>query len=171
MLNHLCKVKQARRIIGMFDRDSEEYINYTSNDRYLYKNLGNNVYVFAIPLVNDSEYGDKISIEHYYSRKDIQVLDDNGRRLFLGDEFYTSGNSKDGRYQTKISKIQNKVLVNGIIDEKVYETSDLEQKISVARTKDSFAEDILNNIEYTRNIDFTNFNKIFDVIRQIIAIA
>ena len=171
MLNHLCKVKQARRIIGMFDRDSEEYINYTSNDGYLYKNLGNNVYVFAIPLVNDSEYGDKISIEHYYSRKDIQVLDDNGRRLFLGDEFYTSGNSKDGRYQTKISKIQNKVLVNGIIDEKVYETSDLEQKISVARTKDSFAEDILNNIEYTRNIDFTNFNKIFDVIRQIIAIA
>ena len=171
MLNHLCTFKQTRRIIGMFDRDSEEYINYTSNDGYLYRNLGNNVYVFAIPLVNDSEYGDKISIEHYYSRKDIQVLDENGRRLFLGDEFYTSGNSKDGRYQTKISKIQNKVLVNGIIDEKVYETSDLEQKNSVARTKDSFAEDILNNVEYTRNMDFTNFNKIFDVIRQIIAIA
>ena len=99
------------------------------------------------------------------------MLDENGRRLFLGDEFYTSGNSKDGRYQTKTSKIQNKVLVNGIIDEKVYETSDLEQKNSVARTKDSFAEDILNNVEYTRNMDFTNFNKIFDVIRQIIAIA
>ena len=64
-----------------------------------------------------------------------------------------------------------KVLVNGIIDEKVYETSDLEQKISIARTKDSFAESILNNAEYTQNIDFTNFNKIFDVIRQIITIA
>lgn len=158
-------------MIGMFDRDPEEYIKYASSDGYLFRNLGNNVYVFAIPLINDSEYGDKISIEHYYSRKDIQVLDIKGRRLFLGDEFYTSGNSKDGRYQTKISKIQNKVLVNGIIDEKVYETSDLEQKYSVASTKDSFAEDILNNVKYTLNMDFINFNKIYDIIRQIIAIA
>jgi 5S rRNA maturation endonuclease (ribonuclease M5) len=168
MLDHLCKVKQTRRIIGIFDRDSEEYIKYASGDGNMYKDLGNNVYAFAIPLVNKSEYGDKISIEHYYSRKDIKLLDENGRRLFLGDEFYTSGNSKDGRYQTKTSKIQNKVAVNGIIDEKVYESTDLEQKNSVALTKDSFAEDILNNVGYTRNIDFTNFNEIFDIIRQII---
>lgn len=169
MLNYLCKVNQTRRIIGMFDRDSEEYIEYASSEGLLYRDLGNNVYAFAIPLVNDSEYGDKISIEHYYSRKDIQIPDNNGRRLFLGDEFYASGNSKDGRYQTKISKIQNKVSINGIIDEKVYKTSDLEQKESVACTKDSFAEGILNNAEYTKDIDFENFNKIFDVIRQIVA--
>lgn len=155
----------------MFDRDSEEYIEYASSEELLYRNLGNNVYAFAIPLVNDSEYGDKISIEHYYSRKDIQILDDNGRRLFLGDEFYPSGNSKDGCYQTKISNIKNKVIINGIIDEKVYEAKDLEQKNSVACTKDSFAEGILNNAEYTKDIDFANFNMIFDVIRQIITKA
>lgn len=170
MLDYLSKVKQLRKIIGIFDRDSEEYIKYASHEGSVYRDLGNNVYAFAIPLVNVSEYGDKISIEHYYCRNDLQILDDHGRRLFLGDEFYSSGNSRNGRYQTKISKIQNKVSINGIIDEKVFETSDLEQKNSIACTKDSFAEGMLNNAEYTQNVDFTNFNKIFDIIRQIVVL-
>lgn len=169
MVEQLSKIPQMRKIIGIFDRDSDKYINYATDGLNPYKYLGNNVYIFAIPLVNEAEYGNKISIEHYYHRADLLAKDDNDRRLFLGDEFYPSSNSKDGLYQTRISKIQNKVDVNGIIDEKVFAMTDLEQKNSIACSKNSFAENVLNNADYTKNFDFSSFNQIFDVIRQIIA--
>lgn len=171
VLEHLSKVKQTRRIIGIFDRDCEDYVKFASSESLSYRSLGNNVFVFALPLVNESEYGDKISIEHYYKREDLLSIDSCNRRLFLGDEFYESGNSKDGKYQTKISKIQHKVAVNGIIDDKVFKRDDLEQKNSVACTKDCFAENILACAEYTAGFDFSNFNAIFDVIREIIAVG
>ena len=171
MLEQLAKIKQHRIIIGMFDRDSDEYISFTCTNEHSnpYKDLGNNVFVFAIPLVNQTEYGDKISIEHYYHKKDLLSEDSNGRRLFLGEEFYESGNSKDGKYQTKISKLQNKIEVNGIIDEKVYNMDDLEHKNSIACTKDSFAEAVLRRNEYTLGFDFECFGKIFEIIRAIIS--
>lgn len=120
MLIQLSRIKQNRKIIGIFDRDSDEYISFTTDGSCPYKNLGNNVFTFAIPLVNKTEYGDKISIEHYYHKIDLLSKDCNDRRLFLGEEFFGSGNSKDGQYQTRISKLQNKIAVNGIIDEKVF---------------------------------------------------
>lgn len=168
MVIQLSRVKQNRKIIGLFDRDVEKYISFTEDTTHAYRNLGNNVFVFAIPLVNEKEYGHKISIEHYYRRKDLLITDSNGRRLFLGDEFYDSGNSKDGQYQTRISKLQNKISVNGIIDDKVFCKDDLEQNRSIACSKDSFADAVLQGAEYTKNFDFSSFNKIFDILRLII---
>lgn len=164
MLIQLSKVKQSRKIIGIFDRDDSKYIFEEP-----FKRLGNNsnVYEFTIPFV-DNGYGDKISIEHYYRRIDLTKLDNNGRRLFLGDEFFDSSNSKDGKYQTRISQIQNKIKVNGIIDEKVYRKEDLEQKNSIALTKNDFAELILHDANYRSDFEFSNFNKIFDIVKLII---
>lgn len=169
LLENLSKVKQARKIIGLFDRDEPDYLKYLNSETTKYKKYGNsNVYAFAIPPINEAIYGDKISIEHCYNRDNLLRKDSNGRRLFLGDEFFESGNSKDGNYQTKISKIQHKVLVNGIIDEKVYRNIDLEQKNSIALTKDSFASLVVNNINFISGFDFSNFNQIFNIIRAII---
>ena len=164
MLNQLSKVKQTRIIIGIFDRDDNGFI---INEQY--KQLGekSNVYEFTIPFV-DNGYGDRISIEHYYKRDNLTKIDKNGRRIFLGDEFYPSSNSKDGKYQTRISQIQNKIIVNGVIDEKVYQKDDLEQKNSVALTKNDFADLVLNDECFTKDFDFSAFNGIFDVIRLII---
>ena len=93
---------------------------------------------------------------------------DNNRRLFLGSEFYDSGNSKDGSYQTKTSNIRHKVEVNGVIDDKVFIYTDLEQKDSIALTKNAFAALIETNDEYINDFDFTNFNQILDNIQDII---
>ena len=92
------------------------------------------------------------------------------RRLFLGSEFYKSGNSKDGEYQTKISNIQHKVDINGIIDEKVYAKDDLKQLDSIALTKEAFISLIENDVDYTAGFDFTNFNQILDVIAKIVTL-
>lgn len=131
--------------------------------------MGANVYAFAIPVANEDLYGSYTSIEHYYVKKDLLKKDTNGRRLFLGSEFYECGNSKDGKYQTKYSGIQNKVKINGVIDEKVYDAEqDPEQKTNIALSKNDYAQMIYDRSEFAENFDFSRFEQVFQVIRKII---
>jgi RNA-directed DNA polymerase len=111
-----------------------------------------------------------VSIEHYYKQEELLKFNKEQRRLFLGEEFYKSGNSKDGNYQTKIKEIQNKVKINGVIDNKVFKKDDLEQKTNIAMSKDDFATLVETDDEFTRDFDFSNFRLIFDKIKQIIEI-
>lgn len=170
MLESLSRIKQQRIVIGIFDRDESEYLSYLDVENQQFKVYGNsNVYALAIPLVNENVYGNFISIEHYYNKHNLLKEEPvNHRRLYLGEEFYASGNSKDGHYQTKISKIQRKVEINGVIDEKVYASDDLEQTHSLALSKESFVSLIENDDNFTADFDFTNFNHILNLIKSII---
>lgn len=169
MLDNLSKIRQRRIVIGIFDRDSKTYLQHLDVEHEKYKIFGNsNVYAFAIPLVNENIYGESISIEHYYQKVDLLKEDGEHRRLFLGEEFYNSGNSIDGKYQTKISNVQHKVDINGIIDDKVFLSTDLKQERNVALTKQSFVDLIETNAEYTKDFDFNEFNQIIDIIQDII---
>lgn len=170
MLESLSRIKQHRIIIGVFDRDEPNLLSYLDADNQQYKTYGDsNVYAFAIPLVNEDIYGNSISIEHYYNRNNLLKEDPiNHRRLFLGDEFHPSGNSKNGEFQTKISNIKHKVEINGVIDEKVYRSTDLEQLHSIALTKDAFMTLIETNEEYTNDFNFNNFTHLINIIQDII---
>lgn len=170
MLECISRIKQQKKIIGIFDRDEPEYLSYLDVENQQYKTYGDsNVYAFAIPLVNENIYGDKISIEHYYSINNLLKEDPvNHRRLFIGNEFYPSGNSKDGKYQTKISNIKHKVDVNGIIDEKVFYSQDLEQINSIALTKNAFTSLIESDVDYINDFDFNSFTQLLDMIHHII---
>ena len=169
MLDNLSKIKQRKIVIGIFDRDSKTYLEYLDVEHQQYKTFGNsNVYAFAIPLVNEKVYGESISIEHYYQKGDLLKEDMNHRRLFLGQEFYPSGNSIDGQYQTKISQIKHKVEINGIIDDKVFLSIDLQQRTNVALTKKSFVDLIESDAEYAKDFDYNEFNRIIDIIQDII---
>lgn len=169
MLMNLSRFPNAKRIIGVFDRDNQEILKIIGADKQVYHDFGNNVYAFAIPLVHQDVYGEVISIEHYYNMNDLCKIDPNGRRLFLGSEFYDSGNSKDGKFQTRCQNIQHKVKVNGVIDEKVYERdNDLEMTASLALSKDAFAQYIIDETEFAKGFDYSAFSCIFDVMSDII---
>lgn len=169
LLEQLSKVKQTRKIIGVFDRDDASIVSNIENNSQLFKDFTNNVYGICIPLTNEDIYGTTISIEHYYPKELLLKLDSNKRRLFLGSEFFESGNSIDGVYQTKTSKIQNKIKVNGIIDKKIFEREDLEQKTSIALSKSNFADLIEKDAEFVGDFDFKSFNLIFDRIKIILS--
>ncbi|MCD7720760.1 MAG: AAA family ATPase [Prevotellaceae bacterium] len=163
-------LKPKRKIICMFDRDKVEILQeLEQNGRKEYTHYdGTNVYAFAIPLVNNEIYNtDRISIEHYYIKENLLKPDTNGRRLFLGEEFYDSGNSKDKKYQTKAKHIDTKVEVNGIIDEKVFADEDREQNHSIALSKNDFAKLVATDRDYISDFDFSNFKVIFDIIQKI----
>ncbi len=168
LLEQLSKVQQSRKIIGIFDRDVSEFIEEIEKDNQSFRKYGNNVFAFCIPLKNNELYGDKISIEHYYPEDILKKESEDKRRLFLGSEFYKSGNSTDGAYQTKIEKIQNKVDNNGVIDKKVYKKEDLEQTNSIALSKSDFAQLIETDTVFTGDFNFDTFRDIFNKIREII---
>lgn len=144
----------------MFDRDNDTYTKRYANDEF--NDHSNNVYSFCIPKIDDAL--DKISLEFYYKDKDLKMLDKNNRRLFIGNEFYATANSKCGFYQTEKKDKCDKLV---IIDEKVYKNDDLEHKNSLALTKNSFAENILKDVDGFNNFDIEDFKKIFDVISNI----
>jgi len=166
LLEQLSKVPRNRIIIGIFDRDVDKIVQDIEKGEQPFKNYGNNVYAFCIPLVNTT-YGDKISIEHYFS-EEILKKEHNGRRLFLGSEFHKSGKSKDRKYNTTISQKQNKVEINGIIDEKVFKINDLKDTNNIALSKSDFANLIEKNSDFTEKSDFSDFKLLFDRIQKII---
>ena len=173
MLKDFVCLNSSRKIIGIFDRDNDSFLKDNSEVRdNEFHSLGANVYAFAIPVANEELYGSYTSIEHYYAREDLLKEDVNGRRLFLGSEFFESGNSKDRRYQTKFSGIQNKVKINGVIDDKVYDAEqDLEQQRNIALSKNDFAQMIYDASDFAENLDFSHFKQIFPIIRKIIELS
>lgn len=162
MVEAFKRTAQHKKTIFMFDRDSEDK-NIKKYADEEFNNNSNNVYSFCIPKIDETL--DKISLEFYYKENDLKTMDDNDRRLFLGNEFYTTANSKCGIYQTEKKDKCDKLV---IIDEKVYKNDDLEHKNSLALTKNSFAENILKDVDGFDNFDIENFKKIFDVLQKIV---
>lgn len=161
MIESIKNIPNNRKIIAIFDRDEDLILNKYGKEPFKY--LGNNVYAFCIPKVSNDL--DQISIEYYYSEENLKTLDKQGRRLFCGSEFHTSGNSIDNGYQTKE---KNKAGKRAIIDSNVFCDTDRAQENSVALSKNNFAENILNREEGFQHFDFSNFSKIFDVVGMII---
>lgn len=160
MLENLKKVPQSRKIIGIFDRDEPQILREYGESLYI--DLGNNVYALCIPKI--SEELDQISIEYYYSGADLKKEDHHGRRLFDGLEFHKSGNSQCGNFQTQEKNKANKQV---IIDSGVFKADDLEWESSVTLSKNNFAEYILNKEVAFSDIQFSNFKKIFEIIKTL----
>lgn len=166
LLENLSLIPRDKKIIGMFDRDANIILKSKNIYNEEFCDLGNNVYAFAIPIVGD--YGDKISIEHYYKREDLMKKDSSGRRLFLGEEFSkNSPMSKDSNFYTQVGNKKHKIEVNGIIDEKVYSKDDNEANTSIALSKNDFAN-LMGDEEFSKDVDFSNFKEIFKIIGKII---
>lgn len=167
LLKDYARIPQARKIIGIFDRDNFDKLKYDELESSSVVEFGNNVYGFSIPCAHVNQYGSFTSIEHYYKKDDLLKWTNEGKRLFLGQEFYESGKSRDGKYETRIKEIQNKIRKNGIVDDKVYSRDDLEQKDSIALSKNAFAQMIYDHEQYAEDFDFSEFNSIFNIIREI----
>jgi len=161
MVESFKKTQQPQKTIFIFDRDNDKYTSKYGSEVYI--NHTNNTFSFCIPEINDELKN--ISIEFYYLEDHLKTLDVHDRRLFLGKEFYSNGNSKCGAYQAKEQNKCDKLI---IIDNKVYKRDDLEHLNSFALTKNDFAENILKDKKDFDNFDIENFKKIFDVIEKIL---
>jgi len=158
-----CKKQQTQPVIAIFDRDEDKFIKQVHDEARGFKDWGNGVYSFALPVPKHREEG--ICIELYYQDEEIQRKDKDGRRLFLSKEF----NDKSGKHHddlqlntTELSKIKSNQLK--IIDDAVFNCD----SINVALSKDKFADYIFNNTENFNDFKFEEFQEVFKVIENIL---
>lgn len=161
MIKAFQKTPQERKIIFLFDRDNNNILKDYGIEKY--NTHPNNVYSFCIPKV--SEERDKISLEFYYTDDNLKILDENNRRLFIGNEFHSSSAlSICGNFFTLD---RNKAGTLCIIDNKVFSIDDPESKNSIALSKNDFAKNIYEKANDFSNMDVTNFKLIFDIFSEI----
>lgn len=163
LLDQLSKVPQSRKIIGILDRDVSNIIDEIEKDDQSFKNYGNNVFAFCIPVPESREAYQNISIEFYYSDDELKK-EDNGKCLYFDNEveFRQSASNKGDRKLTKLETLKTEEESSKkIFDENI---GDLDWIHSKAR----FAELVETDNEFISSFDFSNFNLIFNKVREII---
>ncbi|MEM7065078.1 MAG: hypothetical protein AAF572_18205 [Cyanobacteria bacterium P01_B01_bin.77] len=155
--------------IFIFDRDIPKILKDICHPDKEYKDWGNNVFSFAIPVPSHRKKHENLCIEFYYSDTELATFDANGRRLYTTSEF----NEKSGKYKSNPEiSIGNKGKLRGysdekrskIVDQEIYNAADQ----NIALSKANFAENILNSVPPFNNFDFDEFRQIFDVVIEII---
>lgn len=173
LLNNLrCNNVNNNLVIGLFDRDVKQKVSDGTNTHALneveYVKMCDNVYAFALPVPHDREETDQISIEHYFKDDEITRLNKNGQRLFLGNEFNATGNHiTDNYHYHHIANLCGTIKI--IEHETKNYVTDKDGNGDFSLSKMRFAEAIRDEIENFNDFDFSEFDKIFGIIRKIIA--
>ena len=172
---NISKIRQERIIICIFDHDKEDVVNEVMNGN-VYKNWGNNVYSFAIPVPESRKNTPLISIEHYYNDseiKTVQKIGDIDYRLFMGNEFDEEGFFLlDDRIINLLHPKKNcgKDKINILDGNSVDIIERINgNKVKVALSKIRFAWNVFNNETCFNDFDFSNFILIFETIRDILS--
>lgn len=170
------KLKNNRKVICIFDRDDAKIIQSMDGlNGSSYKEWGNLVYSFCIPKPSHRDDYKNISIEFYYKDDDIKTIDTNtNKRLFFTNEIEeimikSKTNKNKVTSEIKVLEIPKEDEEN---DKKIY-CEDValiqnENGISIAHSKNVFAENILNRNAGFNNFEVDEFEKVFSIISEIL---
>ncbi|MBU2609783.1 MAG: RNA-directed DNA polymerase, partial [Chloroflexi bacterium] len=155
--------KNTKPHVFIFDRDINKNLNQKVGSEQ-YKSWGNGVYSMTLPLPKHRKQTPEISIEFYYKDVDVVRKDKNGRRIFMNTEFdkTTGQHLTEDLNCTLLNKLGNPIK---IVDERVFNR----QRQNVALSKDEFAENILGQTDEFRDIDFSGFIPLLEIISTIVA--
>lgn len=174
MCRSFAKIHQDRKIIFIADRDNKEVLKILQGGEELFKNWGNNVFSFVLPIPHHREQTPEICIEHLYTDEEIktELVDDKGihRRLYMGYEFDNNGVASElNRFCCNRNICgENKInIIEGSEKERVIGLTS-NKDINFALPKMNFAEKVLAGISPFADFDFSNFIPIFRIIKEII---
>ncbi len=173
MCKSLSKIGIGKTVIFIADRDEPKIIKEMGANNS-YKNWGNNVFSFVLPIPDHRSSTPDICIEHYYSDTDIQTYypcsDGIERRLFLGRDFDKYGrNIQNGLLCIKrnLCGKDSMKVIDGTSESKVVSFSE-SSEINYALSKQEFAEK--SSIKKDSPAYYA-FEKLASVITQIIKSA
>lgn len=168
IVKNQCKVPQPRKIIAVFDRDT----NTTKDITDPYKDYGNNVYALRIqcPQSRIDDNRTAISIEYLYSDDEIHTVLPNGCQLFFGNEFRDDStrrhlSNSDLRLNTKDGLGKDKIVENNG-GQAVFD-KDFNNHLA---KKEDFVEAIVNDQIAISQQSWENFRPTIDLINQIIGL-
>lgn len=173
MCKSYSKLGIGKPLIFIADRDEQRIIKEMGSNSG-YKNWGNSVFSFVLPVPDHRVSTPDVCIEHYYSDEDISTyfLCDDGikRRLYLGKDFDEYGrNISDGLLCTKrnLCGISKMKVIDGSSDAKVISFSG-DAKTNFALSKQEFAEKITITKESPA---YYAFRKLANMIKEIVRSA
>ncbi|MBK8815541.1 MAG: AAA family ATPase [Methylococcaceae bacterium] len=162
MLDQLSKVPQSRKIIGIFDRDVPKIVEEMEKAGS-FKDYGNNVFAFCIPIPNNRECYKNISIEFFYTDEDVKKEKD-GKRLYFDNEVEYRQSAADGKNRTLISLNEPKSD-----DENIKKIFDKDiGNLDWIHSKSVFADLVENDQDFAKDFDFSNFQEIFKILTKIL---
>lgn len=164
LLEQLSKVPQSRKIIGIFDRDVAKIVAEIEKAGSTHKSYGNNVFAFCIPVPIGCEQYTNISIEFFYNDSDLKKEND-GRRLYFDNEveFRQSAAKKSERTLIRLNVAKScDENTKKIFDENV-------GALNWIHSKAVFSDLVENDVDFTKDFDFSRFQSIFARLEEIIA--
>ena len=167
LLEQLSKVKQSRKIIGVFDRDVKSIVNLIEVGDQVFKDYSNNVYGLCIPTPEGRDEYTNISIEFYYSDEDIRKEKDTKRLYFDNEVDYLFNKSTNKPELRKLDRIRE----DKESDKKIFDENKMCEVADWIHSKANFANLIETDTEFIEGIDFSQFNLIFDRIKLITNLA
>src|SRR5258708_8028424 len=162
----LARAHQSLPTIFIFDRDKDDIVKKVEDCSGGYKNWGNNVFSFALPVPNHREGQAAICIEFYYFDEELKTTDSSGRRLFISSEF----NVGSGRHSLNSNiSVGNKTKLAGnvaprIIDSEVYD----ERSHNIALSKADFAKNVTEEGSPFGAFRFEQFRPILEAVDAVI---
>jgi len=166
-----CKVysemMQLQKIIFVADNDKKSITKEMNSNNSKFKNWGNNVYSFTLPIPEHRVDTPEICIEHLYTDEEIKTeieIEGIKRRLFMGGEFDNFG--RGGSYFCSNRNACGEGKIN-IVDNNVYKKEKGSEE-NHALSKMNFAERVRGCEAPFDKFNFENFLPIFETIKDIL---
>lgn len=169
MLEQLCKIRRPFPIIGVFDRDIDSTVKKMDVGEDKYKDYGNGVYAFCIPIPKDREDKGqtKISIEYLFSDEEIKSpVNETGHRLFFGTEFTQHSMRHNENKNLILNKPDGKTL-DKILENNGGQAVYDEFENNLLAKKDDFAKAVISNYIKISNNSWENFRPILEKIKKL----
>ena len=167
ILDNLSKIKQNRKVIGIFDSDKDSIVKEINDP---YKFYGNNVYAMRIkcPQFRIDQGRTAISIEYMYSDDEIHSVLPNKCQLFFGNEFKIDSTR---RHQT--NNELRLALPDGCGKDKIIENNGKQAVFdnndnNYLAKKEDFANAVAKGDIAISAQSWENFRQTIDMINQII---
>ena len=162
MLEYMAKAPQTRKIIGIFDRDVEKIVVDIEKNGQAFKDYGNNVYAFCLPVPQSRTNYNNISIEFYYTDDELRKEKD-GKRVYFTNEI-----KKEILVSTN-ALVLTKLPIPDTNSEFIKKVFDQDAaQIEGAHSKTIFASIVENDGDFIQGFNFDNFELIFNRLKQII---
>ncbi|MGI4022464.1 MAG: hypothetical protein ACRYFA_13240 [Janthinobacterium lividum] len=165
LLEQLAKIKQTRKIIGIFDRDDSSIVAEMEKTGQLFKDYTNNVFGFCIPIPIGRESYTNISIEFYYTDSEIKKEKD-GKSLFFDNEVDYLHNKSTN--EPEVRKLKSS-RVKQEYSKKIFDEQKICKVAEWIHSKANFAKLVETDTEFISNFNFAKFNLIFERIKLILS--
>lgn len=165
LIENISMLDNNKKIICIFDRDIPKTVSGFENT---YKCHKNKVYSMLIPIPKHREATPEICIEHLYFDKDIKRERD-GRRLYIGNEFSQKFGFHKGDNSIFCQK-KDRCGENSykIIDSDSFVAKISNENLNIAMSKNDFVNNIIEEVDEFKGIDFSGFKPLFEKINEII---